>query len=240
MTFGPNGNLYVSQWGQQQMTVARFSRTGGFLREATDTIDRPMGHAWDDAGNLYVASFGAADVRRYTPQGEFIDVFIDSQHLQGPVNLWIDGDDLFVIDWPQGAVLRFDATTGEFLSTLVSGMVRAEGWAIGPEDGLLYVADWQRDVVTGYDYTTGASHGVFAQGGELGTPNGVTFAEQFASFEIAAADDTFSVTAGDEVTVEVTVTPDRDLPFDESVALSCWSLEPGIHVFVRLRRAGTG
>ena len=228
MTRGPDGDLYVSQWGQGQKTVARFNGvTGAFVDEATPALDDPMSHAWDDAGTLYVVNFDSADVRRFTATGELMDVFIGSQVLTGPVNLWFDGDALFVIDWRQGSVFEFNAATGAFRSTLISGMTNSEGWAIGPEDGRLYIADWKENTINQYDYATGELVAVFARGGGLDTPNDVMFGPRFPDFSITTDETQISLARGEEIVVAVEVSPDRALPFDESVALSCPSLPAG-------------
>ena len=228
MTFGPDGLLYVSQWGQQQSSVARFDAlTGAFIDQATEDLDEPMAHAWDEDGNLYVVSFGSRDVRRYTPAGDFIDVFIDDPALAGPVNLWFVGDGLHIIDWQTGSVRVYDADTGEFRQVLVSGMNRAEGWAYDP-DGRLYIADWADDVVAQFDGATGAPLGVFARGGGLGSPNGLLFVERFADFRLLGPTAALEVTRGQSVEVSLQVTPDRDLAFDEPVTLSCVDPPAGV------------
>ena len=175
-TFGPDSLLYVSQWGQQQRTVARFdAETGVFVDEFTPALNLGMDHAWDEAGRLYVVSFGSRDVRRFDAQGTLIDVFVGPASLQGPVNLWFgDSGDLFVIDWETGRVQRFDGETGAFKETFISGMTRAEGFTIGP-DGLLYICDWQENQINRYDPQTGAFVDTFISGGGLIQPNSVIF-----------------------------------------------------------------
>ncbi len=229
MTLGPDGLLYVSQWGQTT-TVATFDGiTGGFAGEATGPLDDPMSHAWNAAGTLHVVSFSSRDVRRFDADGAQLDVLIGPEQLRGPVNLWFEGDDLFVVDWSRGAVRRFDAATGAFEATYVSGMTNAEGWAIGPDDGDLYIADWAQSVVNRYDRATGERVGVFATGGGLSTPNDVMFAPRFPDFSLAVdgvAD--VIVRPGDDASVAIRVLPDRNLAFDEAVALGCPSLPSGL------------
>ncbi len=227
MTFGPDGMLYVSQWGQSKSSVARFdAQTGEFIDEATGNLNDPMGHAWDADGNLYVIGFGSRDVRRYTPDGEFIDVFVSSFNLEGPVNLWFAGDALFIIDWQRGAVLEYDGATGAYRSTLVTGMTRAEGWTYDPS-GRLYVADWADDVVDQYNAETGEFLGVFVSSGGLSTPNSIAFGERFPDFRLDAPAEDLLLEAGASVTTTIAVDPDRDLAFDEPVVLSCSGLPGG-------------
>ncbi|MDX1529951.1 MAG: T9SS type A sorting domain-containing protein [Rhodothermales bacterium] len=180
MSLGPDGLLYVSQWGDVQKKVARFNAaTGAFVDEFTSVdLDRPMDHAWDDAGNLYVVSFGSRDVKRFDADGELIDVFVVDQgrapgtNLQGPVNLWFDGEGhLVIVDWTDGEVLRYDAETGAFVDRLVTGLARAEG--VLRTDELLYVCDWALNRVNRYDIETGKPIDTFIEGGELVQPNSI-------------------------------------------------------------------
>ena len=97
MTYGPGGDLYVSQWAGPQ-TVARFDgSTGAFVSEVTPTLSQPMQQAWSGDGTLFVVSFQSKDVRRFGDDGALIDIFTSGTNLLGPVNLWFDGPgDLFV------------------------------------------------------------------------------------------------------------------------------------------------
>jgi len=71
-----------------------------------------------------------------------------------------------------GEILRFDGTTGAFISVFAQGggLARPYGIAFGP-DGNLYVASFRSDQILRYDGTTGAFLGVFASGS--GTANGL-------------------------------------------------------------------
>lgn len=176
MTFGPDNLIYVSQWGVQQSSVARFDAlTGAFVDEATPNLNQPMSHAWDRAGRLYVATFGDRDVRRFAPGGSLIDVVAGPPHLKGPVNLWFGLDeDLFVVDWEAGAVVRFDALTFESKGIFISGLVRTEGVTMGP-DGAFYLCDWQLNRINRYDAFNGQFLGIFTQQGGILQPNSLTF-----------------------------------------------------------------
>lgn len=176
MTRGPDNLLYVSQWGVQKSKVVRFNfSSGAFVDEFTEiNLNQGCGHAWDAAGNLYVACYGSADVRKFDPQGKFLGVFAGAGRLHGAVNLWFDeSDDLLVVDWILGAVLRFNGQTGGFKSNFITGMLNTEGFAFDPE-GTLYLCDWSRNTVNRYD-RTGGFLGVFANTGGMLAPNSVTF-----------------------------------------------------------------
>ncbi len=177
MTLGPDTLIYVSQWGQQQNKVARFdASTGAFVDEFTEIgLNQGCGHAWDEAGNLYVASFGSRDVRKFDGEGKFLEVFTEGGRLQGAVNVWFGQDgDLFVVDWQPGAVLRFDGQTGAFKSNFITGMSESEGFAIDG-DGQIYICDWTQNVVNRYDSTGQFVDRIISSGG-LQAPNSITFA----------------------------------------------------------------
>ena len=176
MTFGPDGNIYVSQWGTAKKKIARFDGvTGQFIDEFTKTdLNEPSGHAWDSLGNLYVACYGSKDVRKFDTSGNFTGVFTQTGHLQGPVNLWFNSDNnLCVLDWTLGSVLVFDGTNGNYLSTFISGLTNAEGITVGP-DSNIYICDWTDNNVKRFDQN-GNYLGVFSQGGNLVAPNSLVF-----------------------------------------------------------------
>ena len=126
-TFGPDSLLYVSQWGQQKSAVVRFdAETGAFVDEFTPDLNQGMDHAWDAAGTLYVVSFGSRDVRRFDAQGNLIDVFIGSAIL--PDGL------LYLGDWQQNRINRYDPETGAFVDTFISGsgLIQPNSLVFGP------------------------------------------------------------------------------------------------------------
>ena len=224
--FGPDGNLYVSQWGNSQSSVAVFDgATGAFIREATPDIDRPMGQAWDADGVLHVTSFGSTDVRSYDADGNEIEVVIPaSGPLRGPVNIWFQDDELWVIDWTSGTIQRFN-TDGTPIGVFASGLSNPEGWAYGP-DGALYVAEWTGNRVRRLDPETGATLGLLATQGGLQAPNDVFFIERFPDFSLATPNANTTVTSDTEGSVAVLVRPEGGLAFDAPIEVSCNSPSP--------------
>jgi streptogramin lyase len=186
MKWGPDGNLYISQWGNTRWNVAVFDgQSGEFLREATNEPSRLnlMDQAWDSNGNLLVVSFGSnsggRDVRRYDSQGNYTGSLVSASSLVGPVNMWFETDgDLTVVDWGNqngtGRIVRFDGTTGIQKQTLVSGLVHAEGAAID-DAGNLWIGDWGAHFVYRYDLETGAFVDRFIDSGGLLNPNSIAF-----------------------------------------------------------------
>lgn len=89
LTFGPDGNLYVSSGGNsdfnlfdplypQDSAVLRYSPTGKFLGVAAsgNGLTRPYGNAFGPDGSLYVSSFRTNQILRFNPTtGEFLGLF---------------------------------------------------------------------------------------------------------------------------------------------------------------------
>lgn len=178
MTFGPDGLLYVSQWGQSKNKVARFNaETGAFVDEVTEGLNQGMGHAWDEEGNLYVVSYGSRDVKRYTSAGVFMDVFSKGGNLLGPVNLWFGQDgNLFVVDWETGTVQIFDGTTGNFIRNFITGLSRVEGFAFD-NSGNLYLCDWVQNMVNQYD-ASGNFKATIIKNSGLSQPNSIAIRQK--------------------------------------------------------------
>ncbi len=180
MTFHTDGMLYISQWGGDEKVLRFDATTGVFVDEFTSVrVVNGMEFAWDPDGNFIIASWGQngtdGTIQRFDAEGNFIDILVPTNRggLQGPVNLWIDGSDLYVIDWTRGMVLRYDVATGNFFGTFVSGMTRSEGYVFD-EEGNLYVPDWQQNRINRYDQN-GSFINTFASGGGLFQPNAVMF-----------------------------------------------------------------
>jgi sugar lactone lactonase YvrE len=101
LTFGPDGNLYVSVGGSsdlnlfapnypQNSAILRFSLSGEYLGmfATSDLLRRPYGNAFGPDGNLYVASFRTNQILRFNgTNGAFIDVFAsDNNNGLGSIN----------------------------------------------------------------------------------------------------------------------------------------------------------
>ena len=180
-TFHTDSLIYVSQWGGSEKVVRFNMNTGDFVDEFTATgVINGCGQAWDAEGNLYVVSWGTngsdGNVQKFdATTGAFQGIFIPTGRggLRGPVNIWIDNGELFVVDWSLGRVLRFDKETGAFIGTFITGLVRTEGFTFGV-DGSIYLCDWQLNRVNRYD-SKGTFLGTFATGGGMLEPNDVIF-----------------------------------------------------------------
>lgn len=136
LTFGPDGNLYVSSGTSTSGAILKFDgKTGAFLGrfDQGGTLLRPYGSAFGPDGRLYVSSFRSDEILRYDAStGAFIDVFAKgtglANGLNGPNDLLFgpDGslyvttqgsvaDGLGGIRFPSGIdsqVLKYDIATG--------------------------------------------------------------------------------------------------------------------------------
>lgn len=175
MSIGPDSLIYVSQWGQVQNKVARFTLQGNFVDEFTSIgIPNGLDHAWDSDGNFYVAAYGSGTngkIYKFTAAGVYIGIFIDSGNLEGPSGIWFNSShDFFCADWTLGKVQHF-SSSGAFIDTYISGMVNIEGFATEPDKSLL-LCDWTLNKVNKYD-SLGVLISAFITTGGLASPNSI-------------------------------------------------------------------
>lgn len=180
MAFHSDGMLYISQWAGDEKVLRFDAITGVYVDAFTSRgVVNGMEFDWDAEGNFIIASWGQngtdGTVQRFDSEGNFVDILVATNNggLQGPVNLWIDGTDLFVVDWTRGLVLRYHVSTGEYLGVYASGMTRSEGYVFDV-DGNLYVPDWQQNKINRYDQD-GNFIDTFASSGGMTNPNAVMF-----------------------------------------------------------------
>lgn len=136
MKIGPDGLLHVLQW-QGNGRVKRYQLDGTPVSDLTSVgVSQSIGLDWDAAGNLYVSSFSGASVRKFSPSGEDMGLFISS-NLLGPTNIWFDGaGNLNVSDWSGTAIRQFDAS-GVFVGNFITGLSQSEGVDFLPKGNIL-------------------------------------------------------------------------------------------------------
>lgn len=181
-TFGPDGNLYVSDSDHE--AVLRYNgTTGAFINAFVPNVEDPAGLRFGPDSNLYVASSSSPGaVSRFNGlTGAPVGVPFGSGQLSNPEGVTFGPDgNLYVAGGDTSSVLRYNPTTGAFINAFVSpgsgGLTGARGVVFGP-DGNLYVTSFGTGEVLRYNGTTGALLGTFvtAGSGGLSLPRGLTF-----------------------------------------------------------------
>ena len=174
LAMGRDGDLYAACF--QEHAINSYDSLTGELRR---TIPLPQNlrdlhdivlHGED----LYVSSYADSAITRIDlASGQSAGYFVqpgsggldDAQAFE-----WGPDGDLYVVSNNTNQVLKFDGSTGDFISVFISagtGLAGPRGLAFGP-DGDLYVSSGTTNEILRYDGATGTALGVFASG--LGSP----------------------------------------------------------------------
>jgi sugar lactone lactonase YvrE len=217
--FGPDGNLYVSSgiFQNNNHEVLQYNGTTGAFQAvfASQNVTSPRGLLFGPDGNLYVAdgndaaSGDPASIERFDGKtGAFLNYFVapGSGGLEHPTYMVFGPDgkkdgklDLYVDAGHEGAIYRYDGTTGAFKGvfvTVASGGLDAPAGMVFGADGNLYVAsgnwftssngppfsgDFPPGAVLRFEGPSGKNPGAFlgtfvaGGSGGLANPNGILF-----------------------------------------------------------------
>lgn len=186
MEIGADSLLYVLQWSNTNNKVLRYHLDGTFEDEFTSVgVPQSIGLAWDNAGNLYVSSYGWKYVQKFDTDGNDMGTFI-STNLAGPTNIWFDDNgDLLVVDYNGGSVKRFDAD-GVYIGIYISGLNNPEGFAFYPNGNLLLGNGGTHAVKLFDDMGTFIEDFIPAGSGDLITPNAVRLRDVTATSVVEA------------------------------------------------------
>jgi streptogramin lyase len=175
--FGPDSNLYFLDLEQE---VVRYNGATGAFLDVFDTARSGglFGGAltFGPDGNLYIAD-RSGFVKRYNGKtGAFMGEFTSGFTMIVPAGLAFGPDgSLYVAD--EVNVLKFDGTTGAFISTFVAngsgGLIGPSIVAFGP-DGALWVASSHSGILR-YNAITGAFIGQFAPDFGIRSDGGLAF-----------------------------------------------------------------
>ena len=140
-----------------------------FVEPLSGGLADPRGITFGPGGDLFVAASHPAQVLRYDgTTGESLGRFADASIAGSDTrtfNLAFHDNYLFVTNWNNSSVLRFDAQTGApapavgesgatFVAAGDGGLARSNGLDFG-SDGHLYVASGETNSVLRYDGDTG-------------------------------------------------------------------------------------
>jgi DNA-binding beta-propeller fold protein YncE len=126
LVFGPDGHLYVSNWGGSK--VMRFNGGSGefmddFIPAGSGGLEGAAGVAFGPDGNVYVSSEVTDQVLRFDGRsGDFLGVFVSAGlgGLDGPASLVFGPDgNLYVCSRVNHSVMRYDGKTGSFMDVFV-------------------------------------------------------------------------------------------------------------------------
>ena len=187
-SYSEDGDIYVCDWAaawvsQYDGETGCFERM--FVTGGSGGLTYPVDLAF--GSYCYVVSSAQGVFRYEAPTGIFRDLFIPisgggAYVLDGPSAIVLDSDHdhLLVSDMNNGSVLRFEASTGDFIDYLVPPYY---GDLDAPRDMVLegdylYVSNlYDGGAVHRYDRETGNFEGIFVEYGDGGIdqPEGIAF-----------------------------------------------------------------
>ena len=201
LTFGSDGNLYLSSLSREQSRnkVARYDgKTGAFIDNfvapGSGGISGPVGIDFGEDKNLYVGNVFDGEILRYDGKtGAFIDTFITGNQGDRFADFTFAEDgNLYIANPGQDSVSRYDSTTGEFIDNFVesnSGGLDRPVEAVFGFDRNLYVNGFETDSILRYDGNTGDFLDAFVptSSGGLDGPTSIVFVKDIPESNNAIA-----------------------------------------------------
>ncbi len=156
--FGPGDRMYVTD--RTTNSVLRFvASTGAFVDVfANTTLDGPNTPRFGPDGHLYVSNRNTANVVSFAADGTALGEFATHAMLASPEGISFGPDGhLYVAARIQSVVMRFDGTTGAFLSQIMpSGTTFQSPENIAfTSDGSLWIASRDAREILRFDAYTG-------------------------------------------------------------------------------------
>jgi DNA-binding beta-propeller fold protein YncE len=210
LTFGPDGNFYLSSLSSQQSKnkVVRYDgktgvKIGDFVPPGSGGIFGPVGIGFGYDKNLYVGNVFEGKILRYNGQtGAFIDTFITGNKGDRFADFTFAADgNLYIANSGTNSVSRYNGTTGEFIDTFVksgSGGLKRPVEAVFGLDGNLYVNSFETDSILRYDAKTGDFLNAFVTTGRGGLdgPTSIVFVKDIPEPNASVAILAFVFVAG--------------------------------------------
>ncbi len=181
LAYGPNGNLYVSDYDNSSVLVYD-GVTGDFIKtfipSGSGGLISPETIAFGPDDELYIAGLDGNGIRRYDGEtGKFIDIVVANdpathRPLNTPNFVWAEDDELYISSvFPSGGILEYDEEKGRTKTFIhpEDAPTIPGGLAIGPEDGLLYVGDFSENAsISRYNLKNGKFIDTFVEPGSGG------------------------------------------------------------------------
>ena len=127
---------------------------GTFDSQNNGGLDLPIGLVVDSDSNVYVVSSKSDKILKYSPDGEFQNIFVSGPELYSPTDLSFYDDSLYVSSNLTHEILRYDVSSGTFLGKLIdrenSSLRSPTGLTFGPDNNL-YVASSKTNEILRYD-----------------------------------------------------------------------------------------
>jgi sugar lactone lactonase YvrE len=210
LTFGPDGNFYLSSSSSQQSKnkVVRYDGKTGvkiddFVPPGSGGIFGPVGIGFGYDKNLYVGNVFEGKILRYNGQtGAFIDTFITGNKGDRFADFTFAADgNLYIANPGTDSVSRYNSTTGQFIDTFVKsgsgGLDRPIEAVFGLDDNL-YVNSFETDSILRYEAKTGDFLNAFVPTGlgGLDGPTSIVFVKDIPEPSYAIAISAFVFVAG--------------------------------------------